>query len=138
MAYGFDEYKNKVEVYPASEVYSKDEVYSKNESYSKEEVYSKNEIEGLFVMENIEWSDITLGPTIFAQTKVVTKTGYRLLGIVGFGADYVDKGNYIQYVKYTPINGQNDDAISLTVRNSYHTTFTASFYFTCLYIKVEE
>lgn len=138
MVFGFDDNKNKVEVYPASEVYSKDEVYSKSESYSKNEVYSKDEIDGLFVTENIEWSNITLGPIIFNQTKIVTKTGYRLLGIVGFGADYVDKGNYIQYVKYTPINGQNDDIINLTVKNSYHTSFTATFYFTCLYIKVEE
>lgn len=125
MAYGFDEYKNKVEVYPASEVYTKDEVYS------------KNEIDGLFVIENIEW-EIMLGPTIFNQQKNVTKQGYRLLGIVGFGADYVDKGSYIQDVRYTPINGQNDDIINLYIRNSYHTTFTATFYFTCLYIKVEE
>ncbi len=43
MAYGFDENKNKVEMYPASEVYTKDEVYSKNESYSKDEVYSKDD-----------------------------------------------------------------------------------------------
>lgn len=44
MAYGFNDKKEKVEVYPTSETYNKSEVYNKTEVYSKSETYSKTEV----------------------------------------------------------------------------------------------
>lgn len=44
MAYGFDEYKNKVEVYPTSEVYSKDDFLILEGSIYTEPNSSKSEI----------------------------------------------------------------------------------------------
>lgn len=45
MAYGFNDKKEKVEVYPTSETYNKSEVYNKDEVFSKAESAQYNDVQ---------------------------------------------------------------------------------------------
>lgn len=59
MNYGFNDDKEKIEVYPASEVYTKNEVYSKSEAFPKNEIVT---VTATLTVPAGETANVTLGP----------------------------------------------------------------------------
>lgn len=97
MAYGFNDKKEKVNVYSTSETYNKTEVYNKDEVYPKTDVYNKTEVYSKAeAVPNADFVMIEAGASIdYNQSFTV---GYTDAQLAEMGIDNMDNWMIVSVV----------------------------------------